>query len=194
MNAVIVICCIMCFCILISMIPVGLDAAFGESGSSLCLKVGLLSFHLMKGSHKQERKKGTDIKKNSKNDRQKLMLTAGQIVQMIRTLLPAAGRIVSHGRFSILHVHFVAGAPDPADAAMLYGAAGLMLDALDSFLRSGKTDKKILADVDFARSSPSIELRLGAVFRFGRLFLEALLTTGRLFFILICGRLAAGTR
>lgn len=138
--------------LLIGQVRVGGRAEFNRSGFFLWVRLGRFSIRLLPAKAKQERiKKEKKPKKPKKKRRASgeaepaekprqeqppapVAEKIGGTLEYARALLPtalkAAKGILRGLRVDILELELTAGAPDPADAAMVYGGANAALGAL----------------------------------------------------------------
>lgn len=138
--------------LLIGQVRVGGRAEFNRSGFFLWVRLGRFSIRLLPAKAKQERiKKEKKPKKPKKKRRASgeaepagkprqeqppapVTEKIGGTLEYARALLPtalkAAKGILRGLRVDILELELTAGAPDPADAAMVYGGANAALGAL----------------------------------------------------------------
>ncbi len=184
MTALIVIGVIFLIIALICLIPVGADIRFRDGVFSFAARVWLFSIRLGgEGKKKPDRgKKKKQKEQDEEADKPKKKLPPMALVRiLLQNGYPMLCRIISRGRIDVLRIHFTAAGADPADAAMLYAAAGTAMDGL-LHISSGRIRRPDLrADVDFESDKMLIDLNirlterigglLGAAIRFGVSFL-----------------------
>jgi len=104
------------------------------------------------------------------------------ILLIIKHGFSMLGRIVSRFRVELLRLRITAASSDPAEAAMLYAAAGAGMDTLLHLGGDRLKHADLHADVDFDAERPQVDFRMrltirvgavvGAAFRFGFGFLK----------------------
>lgn len=173
--------------VLIGLVPVGADVSYNAAGLLFKIKISFLRITLGGEKKPKKEKKPAKAKPEKKPapDKPKKSLKL-PLVKVILLLVKHAfsmlARIVSRFRVEVLRLYIVSALPDPADAALLYAAAGTGMDMLLNLGgdRLGKAD--LHADVDFDAAAPLVDFRmvltirigavLGAGLRFGFGFLK----------------------
>ena len=192
MTALLVIGILVLVFVLIGLLRVGAEASYSEAaGFTLAVRAGFLSLRLGGKKEKNPKKKKAKKPKKPKKEKEpeekprRKLPPLPLILSLAEHGFELLLRLVSRLRVELLRLHVTAALPDPADAAMLYGAVGT---AMDGLLRAGRGNlvaSDLRADVDFDRSEPLVDLRLrvtirigqivGAALRFGFGFLKDLL-------------------
>lgn len=179
MTALYIIGGIVLFCILIGFVPVGAEAVYDARGFSLKIRAGFLS--LSPGARKppQKAKKEKPEKKKpekekpekQKPEKKKAGLPPLPVLLiLLKRGFAMLGRLLGSFRFELLKLHVTAASGDPADAAALYAAAGMGMDAL-LHIGQGRIEKSDLrAEVDFDAAEPRIELHIRLTVRIGSVF------------------------
>ncbi len=144
MSGPVILLCVLIVLFLIGQIRVGCKAEYDQSGVQIFVRVA--SFHIRvfplkkkRGEKKtKKQKKAKKVKKAKKNKQPKepvpLKEKVGGALGYVETLLPvvlkAVGYFFKKLQIDTLRLHLVAGSPDPADAASVYGKASAALGAL----------------------------------------------------------------
>ena len=163
---------------LFCLVPVGAELRFDDGGPAFAARVWFLSFRLggEGRTKKPDRRVGTRKEPaREKAEKPKAPLPPLPVLRILakngfRTL----GRLVSAIRVDALRIRFTAAFEDPADTAMVYGAAAA---AMETLLRLGEGrigHPDLRADADFDASEPRLDLLLRLTVRVGRLIGAAL--------------------
>ena len=185
MTALCIIGGIVLFFLLIGMIPVGADIRYNAEGLLLRIKIWFIRLSVG-GAEKPKKEKPAKLPKKKESEdtpKPKRKLPSIEIILiLIRRGFSMLGSIVSRFRVERLKLHFLSASDDPADAAMIYAAAGTGMDMLLHLGGDRISHADLHADVDFDRKSPEVDfhivisIRIGAVFgaalRFGFGFLK----------------------
>lgn len=181
MTALIVLGCIVLFIVLICLIPVGVDAAYNESGFILGLRI--ICFTVKLGGEKKEKPEKKKKKKAKKKEdageesegRKKKKLPALPILRsLVKHGYRALCRIVSRLSVDFLKIHFLAAFEDPSLTAMAYAAAGTGMDGLIRLGGKRLRRHDLLAETDFQREQPVLDFRIIFTWRIGGLLGAAL--------------------
>ena len=154
---------------LLGVIPVGVELIYNEEGLSLRVRAAFVSF--APGAKKEKPKKHKPKKEKPQKEKPETK-TKGLpplplVLSLFRRGVDTLLRLIKRFRFELVKLHVIAAAPDPADTAALYAAAGLGLEMLLRLGggRIGKCDLR--ADIDFDAQSPVIDLHLRVTLRLG---------------------------
>lgn len=175
--------------LLIGQVRVGGQAEFNAEGFFLWVRAGRLRIRILpikpKETRKKRKPKGSKKEKPKKEKQKKekpptpLPEKIGGALEYARELLPvaleAAGGLLRGLRVDTLRVELTAGAPDPADAAMLYGQANAALGALWQPLTTAFRVKDGSARVKLDFDAPGmtvygaagLSIKIGTVVRIG---------------------------
>lgn len=164
--------------ILIGLVPVGVDLLWNADGFRLRLRIGFLSIRL--GGREKAGTKADKKKPSKPASKGKKGLPDWPVLRSIlRNGYSILCRLAAHVRIDVLKIHFTAAFSDPAQTAMIYGAAGMAMDALLWIGQARFKHPDLRAMVDFDRDTPLIDARIcltirvvyligaGAVFGFG---------------------------
>ena len=143
MKALFILAVVVLILLLIGQVRVGGRAEFNRSGFFLRVRLGKFWVNILPMKPKEEKKpkkaKKPKAKKEPKRPKKEKSPTPlpeklGGALEYAKALLPvaleAAGGMWRGLRVDTLELELTAGAPDPADAAMLYGQANAALGAL----------------------------------------------------------------
>lgn len=155
---------------LISLIRVGVVAEYTQDGLEVRLRAGpvrMTVYPVRPEPEKPERpkrdkKKDKPPKEQEKTDlKEKLGGALPVILDLIPLAAEAAGTLLHKLRMDELVLHLTWAAPDPADAAMGFGAGQAVLDTLLPLLERGFHIKKrdVGVAVDFERTAPALYAR-----------------------------------
>ena len=130
--------CVVIILFLIGQIRVGCKAEYDQNGVQVFVRLGafyIRVFPLKKKSGEKKPKKAKKPKKEKKtNEPVPMKEKTGGALGYVETLLPvvikAVGYFFKKLQIDTLRLRLVAGAPDPADAAKVYGTASAALGAL----------------------------------------------------------------
>lgn len=172
MKILIVAVCIIVFFLLLGLMPIGAGVAYDSHGICVCLKAGPMKLRLGKKKRNSGRNSGKEKKKERKGGGSHIRISATLITETAKAAVSLLGGLLCHGHVPKLHIRFTAGCDDPADAAVMYVVAGLVLDAMDAHAEGCVPDKDLQADIDFDLPSPRAELDICATLRLGRLVWE----------------------
>ena len=152
--------------LLIGCIPVGVDAAYGEGGIRLAVKIWLFRLQLL--PQKPKKKKKPAKKAAPKQKKPAPEKPAGELLDLgVQTL----GDLRRKLRVEELPLHVcIGGSDDPAAAAMRYGRAwaaiGAITPALDRLFVIKKRD--IQPALDYNETSMKVDARLITTITIGR--------------------------
>ena len=139
MSAPGILLCLLIVLFLIGQIRVGCKAAYDHAGIQVWVRLGKLYFRVFplkkKAEEKpnKEKKPGKPKKKKEKPPttvKEKIGGALGYIQSLLPVLLDAVKYFTRKLQIDKLHMTLIAGSPDPADAAMVYGNASAALGAL----------------------------------------------------------------
>ena len=139
MSAPGILLCLLIVLFLIGQIRVGCKAAYDHAGIQVWVRLGKLYlrvFPLKKKAEekpKKEKKPGKPKKKKEKPPttvKEKIGGALGYVQSLLPVLLDAVKYFTRKLQIDKLHMTLIAGSPDPADAAMVYGNASAALGAL----------------------------------------------------------------
>ena len=177
--------------VLIGCIPVGVDAAYNESGVLLSAKIGLFKLQILPA--KPQNPKKPKKPKKSKQQKQptptapsvaldapaaepapkkKLALPGGLngILRLANLALETLGDLRRKLRVEQLTLHVTFAGDDPADAALHYGqawaAVGALMPALDRLFVIKKRDIRPI--LDYNKEQMSVDARLILTITIGR--------------------------
>ena len=157
--------------ILLLVLPVGIDCSYLEGKAELKLKFGPFRFQtahvkkavsLLMGGKKPKKKEEAEKEAEEKPAASGRNISFSDILELLRIGLDGVNRFFKRLDVDCIMFHFVSGAPDPADAAILYGKMNAALEALIPLIRravrSRRTDVK--TGLDFDLQAPVWEARL----------------------------------
>lgn len=173
---------------LISLLRVGGGAEYSEEGLVVRLRLGPFRFVIFPLKPKEEKPEKPQKPKKEKKEKEKPPETEspvekiGGLLSLIMDFLPmaaqAAGTLLRKIRIDELVLHLTWAAPDPADAAMGYGAGqaalGVIWPLLDRNFRI--KDRDVGVAVDFERTEPilyaraALSLTIGQCIAFGAVY------------------------
>ncbi len=151
---------------LLALLRLRLRLEYGEGGPSLAVSLGPLLLLRLPAPRREpgsgDRKKAKRKKKETSEEKK----TKGGSVPGFQDLLSIIGDLLGKlkRRLSIdeLTLRFLSAAPDPADAALLFGASGagaaMLLQVLEALFRVRKTD--VRTSVSFTETKPKVYARL----------------------------------
>lgn len=165
--------CVVLIVAIICLIKVGALVDYGESGLLVRIKAGPFRFRVIPATEKKKPKKKQtgDIRDDIKSSKR----SAGETVQMVRQYLPligdAAGRLKRKVCVDYIFLRLIWGSPDPADAALGYGAANALLGLLWPAVEHNFHIKKqeICVDLDYTQAAPVISVNAQLTMTFGQL-------------------------
>lgn len=150
--------------LLVCVLRLGVAAGYDQSGGWLKLRLGPKWFALYpRPAPKRSKPKKTQ--KEVENTDKKEKFPMGGSLELALDLLPAvktaAGRFRRALRIDELSLYLVWGEPDPADAAIHYGRAWGVAEALLAFLRANFEVKKhqVQMDLDYQLEKPRLTVR-----------------------------------
>lgn len=166
--------CIALILFIICCLRAGVAVDYSENGLFVTIKVGPVRIQAIPAvkSKKQPRKA---VEEEAKADTQKIKKSAGETLQMVRQYLPligdAAGRLKKQIRIDQICFHLIWGNPDPASAALGYGAAnaamGMIWPMIDHNFRI--KEQEINIDLDFERAVPVVVVKAQLTMAVGQL-------------------------
>ena len=131
--------CLLIVLFLIGQIRVGCKAAYDHEGVQVWVRVAffhILVFPLKQKGEKKSKKEKKPKKPKKKKEKppttvgEKIGGALGYAQSLLPILLDAVKYFTHKLQVDTLHMRLVAGSPDPADAAMVYGQASAALGAL----------------------------------------------------------------
>ena len=131
--------CLLIVLFLIGQIRVGCKAAYDHEGVQVWVRVAIFHIRVFPLKQKGEKKSKKEKKpKKPKKKKEKPPTTVGEKIggalgyaqSLLPILLDAVKYFTHKLQVDTLHMRLVAGSPDPADAAMVYGQASAALGAL----------------------------------------------------------------
>lgn len=132
--------------VLMGLIPVAAEIGYENSRFSFRGKVGIIRFQIGRGKEAKVEKETVSILKKLPQWPVLWIL----LKNAYTTLCHLAPRVW----IGKLKLHITAGGPDPANTALLYGAAGMALETLSSRFAGRIEREDLRADVDFALDQP----------------------------------------
>lgn len=188
--ALIVLGCLLALMALLLSVRVGALVVYGAEGLRVQVRAGLLRFTVVPAPKKQP-KKSSKPKKPKK--RKKSAEPSGQkdaegplpkqggslsgLLSLLPAVLEALGGLCRRIRIEQLRVHYtIAGQPDPARAALQYGALSLGGDAVCLLLERHMEvrDRDVSGAVDFTSESSAVALSAACSLRVGQALAVAL--------------------
>ena len=139
MSAPVILLCVLIVLFLIGQIRVGCKAAYDHEGVQVWIRAASFYIRVFPLKKKaQEKPKKEKKPKKPKQKKEKSPATAGEKLggalgyaqSLLPVLLDAVKYFTRKLRVDQLHMHLIAGSPDPADTAMIYGRASAALGAL----------------------------------------------------------------
>ena len=173
--------------VLIGCIPVGVDAAYGEGGVLLSVKIGFFRLQILpakpqkpkKPKKPKQQKPAASSAPSAAPDapaepaaKKKLALPGGLngILRLVNLALSTLGDLRRKLRVEELTLHVTFAGDDPADAALHYGqawaAVGALMPALDRLFVIKKRD--ISPILDYNREQMSVDAHLILTITIGR--------------------------
>lgn len=171
MKALIVIGIILLGLFLIGLIRVGAEAAYDDRGFRLALRFGLLRVRLGgkdKPPKKKKEKKADESEETEEKPKKKIP-PLSLLLSIAQRAFMMLGRLARDLRVDVLKLHYTSAYDDPAVAAMAYGAAGTMMEALQRIGGSNIVCSDMRADVDFDSSEPRYDFCIAVRMCIGRL-------------------------
>ena len=162
--------------LLVLMLPVGVSAAYDDSGFLLRLKLGVLGIRLFprreKRKPKRERRpEAADAPQAAKKPKPKLKLR--DIRDLLQIVLRALHRLRVHLSLDVLHLYITVAADDPFDAVRFYGAVnaglGIALAELHKVLKI--RDEDVAADIDLDAQQLRITAKVTATLQIWEILL-----------------------
>lgn len=174
MIALIVIGCIVLLLLFIGCLRAGVAVDYSESGFFVSVKVGPVKTQVIPTEKKKKRSEKSvaeDVQKGTEKPKK----SVGETLQMVRQYLPligeAAGRLKRKIRIDHIFFHLIWGNPDPASAALGYGAAnavmGMLWPLIDHNFRIKKQEIRI--DLDYERAVPAVSVNAQLTMTIGQL-------------------------
>lgn len=148
--------------LLLLLLPVGLRARYDEDGLFAALKLGPVLVRLFPPKKEKGPKKEKKPKKDKPKQAEDHPKKKGGSLALVKACLPLIRPTLEkvRRRLTIKHLtlHVIWAAPDPADAAMGYGAANAALGVLwPLFSQNFKVrDYALGVDVDFDAAAPTV--------------------------------------
>ena len=167
--------------LLIGCIPVGVDAAYGEGGVRLAVKIWLFRLQLLPQKPKKKKKpakkaapkqKKPAPEKPAGEKKPNPLLSGGVdgILELLELGVQTLGDLRRKLRVEELTLHVTFAGDDPADAALHYGqawaAVGVLMPALDRLFVIKKRD--ICPILDYNREQMSVDAHLILTITIGR--------------------------
>ena len=152
----------------VAFLRLGAAAGYDETGGWVKVRVGPAWLTLYPLSEEKKKKRTAEPQENKKTSRRKTLKNAfspGGALDLALDLLPKlkemAGDLRHTIRIDTLSLHLVWGEPDPADAAMHYGQAWGVLEALLAFTEANFTvknrDLSVALDYQIERPRLTVE-------------------------------------
>lgn len=171
--------------LLLMLLRVGVEAAFGEGGTRVWLRIGLLRFRIVPAKKKPKQEKKTEkkpetAKKAAKPAEKKRKLTLAEWKKGAELLLPALYKALRRTRRAIrvqpLRLHITLGGDDPAAVGQRYGWGQALLWTVMPQAEQLLTipDPHIRLDADFDGGGSRCEGEVGVRFRIGSMLLISL--------------------
>lgn len=167
--------CILLLLILIGQIRIGAKVDFSEAGLFLDVKAGPFQFRVLPaGEQKAKKTKATKTVEQTDGaaapKKKGIKDTLSLAFRFVPLLGEAAGRLKRKIRIDRLFLHVIWGAPDPAAAAMGYGAGnaavGVLWPVLENNFKVKEHDLQV--DVDFERAAPALTAMAQATLTIGQ--------------------------
>ena len=138
MSAPGILLCLLIVLFLIGQIRVGCKAAYDHAGIQVWVRLGRFHIRVFPLKKKGEKPKKEKKPKKPKKKKEKPPATVGEKIggalgyaqSLLPILLDAVKYFTHKLQVDKLHMTLIAGSPDPADAAMVYGNASAALGAL----------------------------------------------------------------
>ncbi len=172
--------------LLLLMLPIGADAAFGDDGFSLELKLGPLRRQLLPSQKpkaknaKKKKRRDASVSADEKKPKRKMKLTLDDILELLHIALKTLDRFRLHLSVDLFQLHWIAGAEDPYDAVLQFGrvneALGLLRPSAHRVLNVRRDD--LLTELDFAADRPKISGRIILSIQIWEIILLALCAGG----------------
>ena len=160
--------------LLLSLVRMGIQAEYSETGFLLKAKLGPFKLTLYPRKAKKPKKdKAQGKQKKAKKPKEPAPQKGGSLA-LVKTFLPligeAAGQMKRKIRIDVLHLDLVAAAGDPAAAAMAFGGANAAVGMIWPLLEQNFQikDRRIRTAVDFNARSPVIYLFAQATLTIGQ--------------------------
>ena len=179
MSAPAVLLCVVIVLFLIAQIRVGCKAEYDQEGVRVFVRAAgfhICVFPVKKKEKKQKPKKAKKSKKEKKaKEPVPMKERIGGAVGYVQTLLPvvikAVGYFFKKLQIDTLYLRLVAGAPDPADAATVYGTAVAVLGALWQPLTQAfdVKDGNARVDLDFESDQMTLSAAAALSIRIGQI-------------------------
>lgn len=174
MIPLIVIGCIALILFVISCFRAGAAVDYSEKGLFVTVKVGPFRIQVIPAGNAKKRPE-KPLEEGSQVGAQKTKKSAGETLQMLKQYLPligdAAGRLKRKLRIDHIFLHLIWGNPDPASAALGYGAAnaamGMIWPIIDHNFRVKK--QEIHIDLDYNLAVPVVTTRVQLTMTIGQL-------------------------
>lgn len=175
MILLIVIGCIVLILFVISCLRAGAAVDYSEKGLFVDIKVGPFKCQLVPAGEKKKQPSKKFSAVGSQNGAKKPKKSAGETIQMVKQYLPligeAAGRLKRKIQIDHIFLHLIWGNPDPASAALGYGAAnaamGMIWPMIDHNFRIKK--QEIHIDLDYDRAVPALIAKAQLTMTIGQL-------------------------
>lgn len=188
MNGPVILLCVVIALVLLMQIRLGCKAEYDQNGPTVYVRLGKLYFRVfpVKKKEKPKKSKAKKPKKEKKPKepvplREKIGGTLGYLEQLLPVVLDAVKYFGRKLQIDTLHLYLLAGSPDPADAAMLYGRATAALGALWYPLTEtfDVKDGHAKVDLDFEAQQMTIICTAALSLKLGQLLWFALYFGGR---------------
>lgn len=191
--ALIVLGCLLALVALLLSVRVGVLVVYGAEGLRVQVRAGWFRFTVVPAPKKQP-KKSSKPKKQKKQKKQKKSAGPSEkkdaggslpkqggslsgLLSLLPAVLEALGGLCRRIRIEQLQVHYtIAGQPDPARAALQYGALSLGGDAVCLLLEQHLEvrDRDVSGAVDFTSESSAVALSAACFLRVGQALAVAL--------------------
>lgn len=186
--ALIVLGCLLALTALLLSVRIGVLAVYGAEGLRVQVRAAWLRFTVLPAPEKKQKKSSKPSKKREKTTEKPEKQASGGLLPKqggslfdLLSLLPAAlealGGMCRRIRIEQLRVHYtIAGQPDPARAALQYGALSLGGDAVCLLLEEHLEvlEREVSAEVDFCSESSAVALSAACSLRVGQALAVAL--------------------
>lgn len=182
MTALIIIGIVLCVLFLLGQIRCGYTVDYSEAGLFVDLRAGPAKIRLYpsEGKRKAKKKKTSDaVSSDQKDKKGKVKDTLANAKEFLPLIGESAGKLHRRIRIDELFLGIIWGSPDPAAAAMGYGAANAAMRTIWPIIEYNFRVKRheLHIDVDFERTAPALELKAFVTMTFGQ-FLTFVLHVG----------------
>ena len=188
MNGPVILLCVVIALVLLMQIRLGCKAEYDQNGPTVYVRLGKLYFRVFPVKKKEKPKKSKAKKPKKEKEpkepvplREKIGGALGYLEPLLPVVLDAVKYFGRKLQIDTLHLYLLAGSPDPADAAMLYGRATAALGALWYPLTEAfdVKDGHAKVDLDFETQQMTIIGTAALSLKLGQLLWFALYFGGR---------------